>query len=292
MKKAARVFALAAEARLRRAGIRGRYYGEPGQRIHVYEGAGAPHGPRCVVLHGIGSLGTTYAPLLRRLVKHTAWLAAPELPGHGFSDVPSAPMTSAEHLARMTALLDQIIDQPVMLVGHSMGGALALRYALARPQKVAALVLCSPAGAPMDEAAWQGLRADFRIETAQDGRAFMRRLLHRPRPYHLLAGRHIAELLNRPTIQHVFDSITPDQFLTPQETSRLAMPTLLIWGQSERILPHSCLAWYKSNMPSHVRIVEPDNYGHSPPLEQPRDYAQRILDFAREACRTPGDARP
>ena len=169
----------------------------------------------------------------------------------------------------MTRVLDDLIEEPVVLVGNSMGGGLALRYTLSRPEKVAALVLCSPAGAPMDETAWQRLRAEFRVETAQEGRAFIRRLLHRPRAYHLVGGRHIVDLLNRPVIQHVFDSITSDHFLTPKEAASLTTPTLLIWGQSERILPKACLTWFKAHLPACARIVEPHNYGHSPHLEQP-----------------------
>ena len=90
------------------------------------------------------------------------------------------------------------------------------------------------------------------------------------------------DLLNRPVIQHVFDSITADHFLTPKEAASLTTPTLLIWGQSERILPKACLTWFKAHLPACARIVEPHNYGHSPHLEQPRDFARRIVSFAHE----------
>src|SRR5204863_245948 len=70
----------------------------------------------------------------------------------------------------------RIVDRPVVLVGSSLGGALALRYATRRPERVAALALVSPAGARLADHEWEDLLGAFRIESAAEARRLVARL--------------------------------------------------------------------------------------------------------------------
>ncbi len=70
-------------------------------------------------------------------------IAAPDLLGHGRSSW-AAPWTIDANVAALAALLDDDADAPVLVVGHSFGGALALHLAAARPDRVAALLLLDP----------------------------------------------------------------------------------------------------------------------------------------------------
>jgi pimeloyl-ACP methyl ester carboxylesterase len=107
---------------------------------------GDPDAPPVVLVHGLTEAGTTWPDL----VEHWGdrWdVHAPDLRGHGLSprftqDQLVEP--SAVLLADVVALVDASAD-PVALVGHSLGGLLALRTALVRPEKVWALVLEDPA---------------------------------------------------------------------------------------------------------------------------------------------------
>ncbi len=71
-------------------------------------------------------------------------IAAPDLLGHGRSSW-AAPWTIDANVSALAALLDDEADTPVLVVGHSFGGALAMHLAAARPDQVAALLLLDPA---------------------------------------------------------------------------------------------------------------------------------------------------
>ena len=99
-------------------------------------------GPPLVLLHGFTGATTTWTPLLPRLAAEHATIAI-DLPGHGRSSAPAKPGRYA--LARFADDLSRVLDalaiDRVALLGYSMGGRAALRFALRAPDRVAALVL-------------------------------------------------------------------------------------------------------------------------------------------------------
>ena len=64
----------------------------------------------------------------------------------------------------------------------------------------------------------------------------------------------------------------------------LAMPILLLWGQSERLLPKSSLAYLRRHLPGHAIIEEPAGFGHCPHIDDPARLAARLVAFATAAC--------
>lgn len=100
-------------------------------------------GPTFVLVHGLGVSGRYMAPLLRRLGKGAvAW--APDLPGFGRSPGPRSVLDMAELAAALDAWMDKVgISRPI-LVGNSMGCQVVTRLAIARPDRVAAIVLIAP----------------------------------------------------------------------------------------------------------------------------------------------------
>ncbi|MEE2756488.1 MAG: alpha/beta hydrolase [Myxococcota bacterium] len=263
-------------------GFRSSMSGPHGSQMHSYVlGQGQGH-VRYVVLHGLGTHASAFARLLRRLKKTASYILAPDLLGHGFSDTPDKTVTAQETFARLASFLDDNLDEPVVLVGTSLGGAMAMKYALAAPHNVVRLVLISPAGAPMTPDGFAHVRRCFEVKTAADGRAFMARLFHKPPWYRFLIGREITRLLSRGSISSF---LAPDADIEPMsssEVARLKPPTLLLWGQSERLLPIECLHWYRDHMPENVAIETPVGFGHSPHLEIPGKLANRIVRFAIE----------
>ncbi|OBG43429.1 alpha/beta hydrolase [Mycobacterium alsense] len=107
--------------------------------VHRY----GPAGPvRLLALHGLTGYGGRWRHLAGFLPEIA--IAAPDLLGHGRSSW-AAPWTIDANVEALASLLDAEADAPALVVGHSFGGALAMRLAAARPQRVAALLLLDPA---------------------------------------------------------------------------------------------------------------------------------------------------
>jgi len=107
--------------------------------LHRY-GPAAP--VRILAIHGLTGYGGRWRHLAGYLPEIA--FAAPDLLGHGRSSW-AAPWTIDANVSALAALLDDEADAPVLVVGHSFGGALALHLAAARPDRVAALLLLDPA---------------------------------------------------------------------------------------------------------------------------------------------------
>src|SRR5207247_1295891 len=99
-----------------------------------------------ILLHGFAESLFTWRAILDPLAR-TYRAVALDLPGFGGSEKPDVPYTLDALTERLSAFLDRWTPGPVVVVGQSMGGALAASLALRRPERVVALVLIAPAGA-------------------------------------------------------------------------------------------------------------------------------------------------
>jgi pimeloyl-ACP methyl ester carboxylesterase len=156
--------------------MRSRYVDTRAGRIHAYDAEGTGDLPTMVLLHGIGSAATSYGPLLTRLRRHARRVVAPELPGHGFSAEPAGTLTPERLYQAVRDALDILTPEPIVLTGHSLGGGLALKYALENPDRVKALVLLSPAGARTSYAEWRALLDAFELESKVEALELLGRL--------------------------------------------------------------------------------------------------------------------
>ncbi len=116
-------------------------------RVRVLE-SGSSGDVDVVLLHGWVASAYSFRNELHSLPALGAHCLAADLRGFGLSDKPSArdSYTLAAYIADLDALLDKLGLLRVVLVGHSMGGGIALTYALARPERVRGLVLFCPTG--------------------------------------------------------------------------------------------------------------------------------------------------
>jgi len=110
--------------------------------LHVHR-YGPTRPPQILAVHGVTGHGQRWQTLATRHLPEFA-IAAPDLIGHGRSSW-AAPWSIDANVGALAALLDVDADGPIVVVGHSFGGAVALNLAAARPDLVAALVLLDPA---------------------------------------------------------------------------------------------------------------------------------------------------
>jgi pimeloyl-ACP methyl ester carboxylesterase len=264
---------------LNRRGIESRWVETRLGKMHVYDARGSGRLPTVVLFHGISSGATAFGAVLARLLRHVERVIAPDYPGHGFS----------QHQGRLTAealfesvhtVLEALAVEPAILVGNSLGGAVALRCAIDEPKRVRGLVLASPAGAHASDEDWAELHRKFHVDSRADARVFLDRLYYRPPWLTHLFAHEMPAMLSRPAVRELFESASNENLPGPDELGRLSMPILLLWGQHERVLPDASLDYFTRHLPAHSVIVRPSNYAHCPHLDDPRDLTRRIVAFA------------
>jgi lipase len=111
-------------------------------RLHVHR-FGPPGPARVLALHGLTGHGRRWGHLANRYLPEIGF-AAPDLIGHGHSSW-AAPWTIDANVAALADVLDDQPDDPVVIVAHSFGSAVAMQLAAAHPDRVAGLVLLDPA---------------------------------------------------------------------------------------------------------------------------------------------------
>jgi pimeloyl-ACP methyl ester carboxylesterase len=276
-----------------RRGLRSRYLETRAGTVHAYDAWGSGELPTVVLLHGIGSAATPYAAVLMRLRRHARRVVAIELPGHGFSADPRKTLTPEFLLEAVIDALDQLVNERFVLVGHSLGGAIAIGYALEQPDALHALVLVSPAGARTSQEDLQALVEAFQTESPAEAARLLARLYHRAPWFVPLLGREFLGSLGRPGVRDLLASATLEDAPAPEELAGLTMPLALLWGRSERLLPPSHLDYFRKHLPAHAVVDEPEGFGHCPHLDNPVRLAERIVgligDSTRKASGTSGN---
>lgn len=268
----------AGRASLRFQGFSSEHVATSRGRVHVYRARGTGSAPPLVVMHGIGSTATAFGPVMKALLPRVSSIIAPELPGHGFSDE-VRPMDTPTVLATLVEALDRVLDRPAIVFGNSLGGAAALRVARDLPSKVAALVLGSPGGARMDDAALKRLLGAFDLRSHADALALVHRLFHEVPWYAPAMAPLVRMLFAREPVRALIGSFRVDDLLTPGELAALRMPVLLMWGRSERLLPRESFEFFRAHLPPHAVVEEPDEFGHCPQLDRPALLTARLAAF-------------
>jgi pimeloyl-ACP methyl ester carboxylesterase len=262
-------------------GYRSRHVPTRAGRVHVLDAQGDGPLPPVVVLHGLSSAGVHFLPLLRHLRGRVRRLVAPDLLGHGFSDTPPV-IRPAFMKGALVEALDAVIDEPTIVFGNSMGGIAAVHYALARPERVRALVLSSPGGAAMDEAELRRFARGFSFTTHDEALGFVDRVFSRRNPLRQLVAWGVRRQFRDSRVDELLNNMVPADLLQPEQLAALPMPVLLVWGQDERILPREHYEYFRRHLPETTRIEQPEGFGHVPFLDDPGAVARQILDFAAE----------
>lgn len=277
--------------------------------VHVADlgGEGAP----VVCVHGLGGSYANWvgaAPYLRRLGHVTAI----DLPGFGLTPPAGRPATMEANRRLLHRYLTSL-DGPALLIGNSMGGAIALRQAARAPETVSRLVLVSPA-APwaFHRVRWDPVIMLFFIAYAVPGLSSLLLLArHRLSPpmvarwvLSLLAAHpdqisrelfslhvRLAEQRNHiPHIDRAFIRASRSVVLGALHIPRfdrdvisVTSPTLVIHGSRDRLVPPQAAARLGSLRPDwEIRIL--DDVGHIAMLEAPAEFGRIVEAFARSAA--------
>jgi pimeloyl-ACP methyl ester carboxylesterase len=250
---------------------------------HVYDIKGKGSLPPVVFLHGIGTSTIAYRRVIAILQRFSRRILAPDAPGHGFSEEPFVPVNADAIYEGVESVINSEMAEPAIVFGNSMGGALALKYALENPDRVLGLVLNSPGGAQMDSAALKQFLKPFRIKNRSDAVNFVNALTYKPSFLSFLVSGHVLANFEKPVVQQLLDNVETNLLaFTPEELQRLKMPILLIWGKAERIMLENQFEFFKKYLPEQTIIQQPEDFGHCPFIDRPVALAARIIDFAEQ----------
>jgi pimeloyl-ACP methyl ester carboxylesterase len=251
---------------------------------------GPKDAPAVILLHGFGSSLETWEPWAEALsAEHR--VVRFDFPGSGLSGLdPDADYGDARSLTILTALMDQLEIRTAALVGNSLGGRIAWEFAAAHPDRVTRLVLISPDGfaspgfeygkPPKVPAMLQLmkfflpeslLRANLAAAYADPKRLSATTV---DRYYDLLLATGNREAM----IARMRQTVLEDPVAT---LTRINTPTLLLWGEKDRMIPYSNSADYLRALP-HARLVSLPNLGHVPFEESPAESLPAVAEFLRQ----------
>lgn len=268
--------------------------------------AGSANGRTAVLLHGKNFCGATWNETIKVLTQAGYRVIAPDQIGFCASTKPEGYQFSFDQLAANThALLASRGIERATIIGHSMGGMLAARYAMSYPQAVEQLVLVNPIG--LED--WQAEGVPYatidklyagELKTSFDSiKAYQQRFYYNGRwkPEYdkwvaMLAGmyagpgKEIVALNQAQTSDMVFTQPVVHEF------SRIKAPTLLLIGGKDRTAPGANrapreIAERLGNYPElgrraakaipHATLVEFPELGHSPQVEAPAQFHEALL---------------
>lgn len=246
-----------------------------GQTIKYYDhGQGEP----LLLVHGLGAEADVWAYCLEPL-SQAHRVIAPDLLGFGRSSKPLINYRIPTFVEMLDRFLQALALPRVSLVGNSMGGWIAAAFAIQFPQRVNKLVLNDAIGIVRGSVE---IPVDLRPSSLQNMREIMEFMFYDKS----LATDGLVELayelhLERndgPTIASVLENIRLKLDRLDDQLEHLKTPTLLIWGDSDRVSPLSVAKGYAQLIP-HARLEVIPQCGHIPPLEKPDDLVRHILAF-------------
>lgn len=267
----------------------------------------APNGTTVLLLHGKNFNGAYWEQTAKALAANGYRVVIPDQVGFGKSSKPAHLQYSFQLLAQNTkAVLDSLKIQSVTVLGHSMGGMLATRFALMFPERTAKLILANPIGledwktkvpyAPVDKQFAKELKQDYdSLKQYQ-----LKNYYHNTwKPAYdewlnLLAGWTLSK--DYPLIAWN-SALTSDMIFTQPvcyEFENLKVPTLLIIGQADRtaIGKDAAPAGVKETLGNYPvlgrltqqkiknsKLVELDGVGHLPHVEAFDRFIKAVMDF-------------
>lgn len=271
------------------AAMRAKYASKASQFIEVGGGLtmhirdeGNPAGPVLVLLHGSNASLHTWEPWVARLGAKYRIISVDQI-GHGLTGPnPSGEYDGAAFVATLDALLTKLGVTRFALAGNSMGGYVAWEYALAHPGKLTQLVLVD-AGGPPDDPNKQ-LPIGFRIARTPGLSKIALVITPRSMFEKSLHGSVSNQAIVTPqAIDRYWElnrypgnrKATGDRFAQYAKrgtnTGRLGeitVPTLILWGDQDKLIPVSGADWFAAQIPGSVKIVYP-GIGHMPMEEAP-----------------------
>lgn len=267
-----------------RAGLNIQQVQVDGIDIRYYEGSPAD-ADTIVMIHGFGANRDNWLRFARHFTSRYHVIAL-DLPGFGESGKPDIDYSVAGQTARLHDFINVLGLETPNLIGNSMGGHIAALYAARYPSQVASVALldnagiASPQTSEMFQMIERGEPNPLVVRQPEDFEKLMRFVFVSPPPMPDALKRHFAEqsMANRTHYDQIFTQLRDRYVPLEPELPKIQAPTLVLWGDQDRVLDVSSIEVMKPLLKKPTVVVMKD-CGHAPMLERPDETAQHYQTF-------------
>ena len=252
-----------------------------GVRLEYVE-RGDPAGLPVVFLHGYSDSWRSFEAVLPHLPASVRAFAITQR-GHGGSSRPQSGYRFVDLAADVRAFLDAMRIDKAVIVGHSMGGTVASRFALDYPDRTLAIVLAATFPSFRDNPDVKELKRTLTAMTAVDPafvRGFQESTLVRPGVPGVL-DMAVSESLRVPLFvwQALAEEFVRTDFTA--ELRRITVPALIIWGSRDSWVARADVDVLHRSIP-RARVVAHTGAGHAMHWEDPAQFAVDVIKFVNK----------
>ncbi len=247
--------------------------------------------PTIVFVHGHSEDLHTWDKLMKNLERKYR-IVRYDLRRHGLTGpAPDNEYKIENYVSDLSMLVDHLEIETFVLLGHSMGGRISLKYSMANPERVNGLILLSASGAPREEKTSPPMA--LRLMKNPFGRALIKRiwspnlakksLMDMVHDESLITDYEVERMWdfsrypgNMEAMFREFSNNWPD--FKSKDFENFAIKTLLIWGKEDTVCPTSMGEWYHAHLQNSAMVQVP-KIGHNPQFECPDTISDEILPW-------------
>jgi pimeloyl-ACP methyl ester carboxylesterase len=240
-----------------------------GSPVHYYRAG--QRGTPIILIHGLGGSAEAWGLLLPRLRKKCVVYAF-DLPGFGRTPLAPEGIDIRAHVLYLERFLAALGSPHVTLVGNSLGGWIATRFAVEHPERVNQMYLLNSAG----------LRREGAQSPSTPDREAARRLIKQVWGHALPVPGFILDAFVRNSQRpayHGFIQAYDQQEDLETALAQVQVPTTIIWGERDQLLPITCAFDFHTGI-AHSELVLLSGVGHTPQIQAAAEVASIILKDA------------
>jgi pimeloyl-ACP methyl ester carboxylesterase len=247
-------------------------------------------GPPLVLLHGPGEFAAKWLRVIPRLVERHR-VVAPDLPGHGASDVDGGRLDADRIAAWLRELIDRTCPSPPILVGHVLGGAIAARFAVDESHRLRQLVLVDTLGLARFRPAPRFALTLVAFQARPTPRTYdrfmrqcsfdldgLREQMGERWPPFVAYNLELAQGPGAKAVGRMFRELGLPR-IPSASLARIGVPTTLIWGREDRATRLSVAEAASDRYGWPLHVIE--RCADDPPRDQPEAFL-RALHAATE----------
>lgn len=262
--------------RLKMAGIRSEYTRVGPYRVHYFVGG---QGRPLLLIHGLGSRSEDWTPEIPAYIAGGFRVYAIDLLGCGRTDHPDIAYTIQQQVDLMHGFLDAVHVPQADVVGWSLGGWIALQFALQHPQNVRRLVLMDSAGISFPTTLTPVV---FEPHTIPELKKLEALLLGHRQYLPAFFNRALLRAMQRNyfAVHRTLQSMVAGRELLDGKLDEIHMPVLLVWGENDTLIPTGVALRMHQGIPQSVLQIY-SGCGHIGPASCASQIVPHVVEFLK-----------